>query len=129
MAPGSGFQLDGGTYAVGFRADIGVALTHEYLASTEYADARRDVEPRFLSAVDGQDLSGANPLTAGFAEQLRNSDTVRFDASDLMPEPIGEPPLDEGVPLDFTKRDRPLAAHRLLGRGNTSRDRRWQHVR
>lgn len=93
--------MGAGTYAVSFRTDIEVALTHEHLASVDYVDARRAVQPRFLSAVDGQDLSTASPLTAGFVAQLQDADTFRFDASDLMTPEIGAGAIETGTPFDF----------------------------
>lgn len=99
---GAGTAIIGnGHYALALDAADKVALVHEYLTSADYVDARRGVQPEFLSANQGQTLPPAGTLERGFVDQMLDADTVRFDASDSMPEAVGAGPLQTGKKFKF----------------------------
>lgn len=99
---GAGTAIIGnGHYALALDVANEVALVHEYLASADYVDARRGVQPGFLSANQGQTLPTAGTLERGFVDQMLAADTMRFDASDSMPEAVGAGPLQTGKKFKF----------------------------
>jgi alpha-glucoside transport system substrate-binding protein len=83
--------LSGGIYAAALSDDPAVMATLEYIASTEFADARAANEiGGFLSPNRNVDTSAyPNELTQQFGQILADADPVRFDASDLMPGAVG----------------------------------------
>lgn len=83
--------LTAGLYAVAFNDDPATMETMRYIASTEYADTRA-ANPigGFLSPNANVDTSlYQNPLEQEFGEILASADPARFDASDIMPGPVG----------------------------------------
>jgi alpha-glucoside transport system substrate-binding protein len=83
--------LTAGMYAVAFNDDPATMATMEYLASTEFADARAANEiGGFLSPNANVDASlYTTPLDQEFGQILADADPARFDASDLMPGEVG----------------------------------------
>jgi alpha-glucoside transport system substrate-binding protein len=83
--------LSGGIYATPFSDDEAVMATMEYIASTEFADARAGNEiAGFLSPNRNVDTSlYPNELSQQFGDILAEASPVRFDASDLMPSAVG----------------------------------------
>ena len=82
--------LGGGTFYAAFQDRPEVQAFLWFAASPEFANARAKAGS-FISANKG--LDGANtstPILATALEKLQEEDTVfRFDASDLMPAPVG----------------------------------------
>lgn len=83
--------LSGGIYAAAFSDDDNVTRVMEFLASTDYANARASNEiGGFLSPNQNVDVDVyPNELMRRFGQILTTADPVRFDASDLMPGVIG----------------------------------------
>jgi alpha-glucoside transport system substrate-binding protein len=83
--------LSGGVYAVAFNDDPATVAALEYLASTEFANARIEAQGSgFLSPNKDVDTSlYSEALDTTMAEILVAADPVRFDASDLMPGEVG----------------------------------------
>lgn len=81
--------LSGGIYAAAFDDRPEVIQVMEFLAGTEYSDARAPVGG-FLSPNKNTDVSKyGTDIERKFAEILADADPVRFDASDLMPGAVG----------------------------------------
>jgi alpha-glucoside transport system substrate-binding protein len=81
--------LSGGIYAAAFSDRPEVMQVMQYIASTEYSDARAPVGG-FLSPNQNTDTSlYPTEIEQNFAEILADADPVRFDASDLMPGAVG----------------------------------------
>ncbi len=91
--------LTAGIYAAAFNDDDATMAVMNYIATSEYAQARQaaqkeflgggDVLSGYLSAANNQDPSVYGPLEQSFLEILNNSDVARFDGSDLMPADVG----------------------------------------
>jgi len=91
--------LGAGTLAAAFNDNAKVMELMAYLGSAAYAEARQTTQAElkggngalsgFLSAAQGQDPSVYTPLEQSFLSVLENAQTVRFDASDLMPADVG----------------------------------------
>jgi alpha-glucoside transport system substrate-binding protein len=88
---GRGIALSGGIYAAAFSDDPAVMRTIRYLASETFADLRAShTTDGFLSpheAIPPDQYQ--NPLDRQAGRMLREAQTVRFDASDLMPGRVG----------------------------------------
>jgi alpha-glucoside transport system substrate-binding protein len=81
--------LSGGIYAAAFSDRPEVMQAMQFLASTDYANARAPVGG-FLSPNKNVDVSlYGTEIEQTFAEILAAADPVRFDASDLMPGAVG----------------------------------------
>ena len=81
--------LSGGIYAAAFDDRDEVMQVMEFIASTEFADARAPVGG-FLSPNKNTDTSlYPTEIEQNFASILAEADPVRFDASDLMPGAVG----------------------------------------
>ena len=81
--------LSGGIYASAFSDRPEVEETMQFIASTEYSDARAPVGG-FLSPNRNTDASlYPTEIEQNFATILAEADPVRFDASDLMPGAVG----------------------------------------
>jgi alpha-glucoside transport system substrate-binding protein len=81
--------LSGGIYASAFSDRPEVMQVMQYIASTEYSDARAPVGG-YLSPNQNTDTTlYPTPIEQNFAEILADADPVRFDASDLMPGAVG----------------------------------------
>ena len=89
--------LTAGTYAAAMNDNPETMAVLEYMATSEYAELRQEVQTRelggslsgFLSAAQGQNPDVYQPLEQGFLEILNNAELARFDASDLMPSEVG----------------------------------------
>ncbi len=90
----------------------------DYMASTEYADARQAAQAErtggisgFLSAAEGIDTDLYQPIERSFLEILANGDGLHPDASDLMPLEVGTGTFwTEGTALVGGNRTVPEAA-------------------
>lgn len=81
--------LSGGIYAAAFDDRPEVMQVMEFIASTDFADARAPVGG-FLSPNKNTDTSRyPTEIEQNFASILAEADPVRFDASDLMPGAVG----------------------------------------
>ena len=81
--------LSGGIYAAAFSDRPEVMRTLEFIASTDFANARAP-QGGFLSPNKNTDVSQyPTEIEQSFAEILADADPVRFDASDLMPGAVG----------------------------------------
>ena len=81
--------LSGGIYAAAFSDRPEVQQVLEFIASTDFADARAP-QGGFLSPNKNTDVSKyPTEIEQNFAEILAQADPVRFDASDLMPGAVG----------------------------------------
>ena len=81
--------LSGGIYAAAFSDDEDTMKVMEFLASTDYANARAQVSG-YLSPNKNVDASNyPSELEQNFGQILVEADPVRFDASDLMPGAVG----------------------------------------
>ncbi len=89
--------LGAGTLAAAFSDRPEVWAIMDYMATPEYAAARQVAQRElnggdlsgFLTAVQGLDTSIYAPLEASMIASLVGAETVRFDASDLMPADVG----------------------------------------
>jgi alpha-glucoside transport system substrate-binding protein len=83
--------LSGGIYATALVDDEATMAALEYIASTDFANARADNEQGgYLSPNQNVDTSlYPDEITRTFGEILAEADPVRFDASDLMPGEVG----------------------------------------
>jgi alpha-glucoside transport system substrate-binding protein len=83
--------LSGGIYAAAFSDRQEVIDTLEFIASTDFANARASNSVGgFLSPNKNTDTAQyQRDIERTFAEILAEADPVRFDASDLMPGAVG----------------------------------------
>ncbi len=82
-------MLGGGEVIAAFNANPEVEAVAKFLTSADYANERLKAG-NWLSPNKKADLSVIqDPLEKQFAELLVGSDVFRFDASDLMPGPVG----------------------------------------
>ncbi len=83
--------LSGGTYIVAFNDDPSTLAAIDFLASTEYANARIEADKGgFLSPNKAHDTElYSSELDKTLAKILVEADPVRFDGSDSMPSEVG----------------------------------------